>query len=115
MLFFAALAAVLVAANLRFHLWFTLRFHLTEIRAQGSRVAAWIAAADWAFVLLLVSAAALIAQNRAMMATLLGTVGVISFLAFLIIEPATARAAFRRSRTRPQRPNPPRPAGPSTP
>lgn len=108
LLFFATLAAVLVAANLRFHLWFTQRFNPAEIRAQRTQVSPWIRGADWFFVLLLLAATALIADDHAAMATLIVAVGTISFLAFLIIEPATTRAAFRRTRTTTPRPRAPR-------
>ena len=108
LLFFATLAAVLVAANLRFHLWSTQRFNPAEIRAQRTQVSPWIRGADWFFVLLLLAATALIADDHAAMATLIVAVGTISFLAFLIIEPATTRAAFRRTRTTTPRPRAPR-------
>jgi serine/threonine protein kinase len=97
LLFFSTLAAVLVAANLRFHLWFTLRFNPTEIRAQRSQTLPWIRAADWLFVLLLLSATAVIAGDHAAMATLIVAVSIVSLLAFLIIEPATTRPAFQNS------------------
>ena len=117
LLFFATLATVLVAANLRFHLWFTLRFNPAEIRAQRTQASVWIGGADWFFVLLLLSATAVIADEQPAMATLIVAVGIVSFLAFLIIEPATTRAAFRHSRTRTRTPRPraPRKTGASKP
>ena len=103
-LFFATLIAVGVAASLRFHLWFTQRFNPAEIRAQRAQVFPWIRGADWLFVLLLWSATAVIAVDHAGWATFIGSVGIGSFLSFLIFEPATTRAAFRRSRTKTPRP-----------
>ena len=103
-LFFGTLAAVGVAANLRFHLWFTSRFYPAELNAQRGHVAPWIRGSDWLFVLLLLGAAGAIANSEAAMATLLVAVAIGCFLAFMIIEPATTRAAFRRRRTRTPQP-----------
>ena len=94
-LFFLALAAVLVAANLRFHLSFTARFTPAELERQQTRVAPWVRAADWLFVILLLGATALIAESHAAWASLTAAVGIVSAVTFLVIEPATARAAFR--------------------
>ena len=99
--FFLALAAVLVAANLRFHLSFTERFTPVQLDLQQSQVAPWIRAADWVFVVLLLAATALLAEARPAWASVTAGVGVVSALTFLVIEPATTRAAFRH-----------RPAGP---
>ena len=93
--FFAALAAVLVAANLRFHLSFTERFTPDELDLQQTRVAPWVRAADWLFVALLLATTALIADTHPAWASLTAAVGIISAVTFLVIEPATTRAAFR--------------------
>ena len=93
--FFAALAAVLVAANLRFHLSFTERFTPDELDLQQTRVAPWVRAADWLFVALLLAATALIAAAHPAWASLTAAVGIVSAVTFLLIEPATTRAAFR--------------------
>ena len=93
--FFAALAAVLVAANLRFHLSFTERFTPDELDLQQPRVAPWVRAADWLFAALLLAATALIADTRPAWASLTAAVGIVSAVTFLVIEPATTRAAFR--------------------
>ncbi len=94
-LFFAALAAVLVAANLRFHLSFTERFTPDELDLQQTRVAPWVRAADWLFAALLLAATALIADTHPAWASLTAAVGIVSAVTFLAIEPATTRAAFR--------------------
>ena len=93
--FFAALAAVLVAANLRFHLSFTERFTPDELDLQQTRVAPWVRAADWLFAALLLAATALIADTHPAWASLTAAVGIVSAVTFLVIEPATTRAAFR--------------------
>ena len=94
-LFFAALAAVLVAANLRFHLSFTERFTPDELDLQQTRVAPWVRVADWLFAALLLAATALIADAHPAWASLTAAVGIVSAVTFLAIEPATTRAAFR--------------------
>ena len=93
--FFAALAAVLVAANLRFHLSFTERFTPAQLDLQQAQVAPWIRTADWVLVAVLLAATALIAEARPAWASLTAGAGVVSALTFLAIEPATTRAAFR--------------------
>lgn len=93
--FFAALAAVLVAANLRFHLSFTERFTPAQLDLQQAQVAPWIRTADWVLVAVLLAATALIAEAHPAWASLTAGAGVVSALTFLAIEPATTRAAFR--------------------
>ena len=92
--FFLALAAVLVAANLRFHLSFTERFTPVQLGLQQARVAPWIRAADCVFAVLLLAATALLAEARPAWASLTAGVGIVSAITFLVIEPATTRAAF---------------------
>ncbi len=94
-MFFPALAAVLVAANLRFHLSFTERFTPAQLERQQTQSSPWIRAADWLFVVLLLAATALIVETRTAWASLIAAVGIVSAVTFLVIEPATARAAFR--------------------
>ena len=94
LLFFSALMAVGVAGNLRLHLWFTSRFYPAELAAQRARVARWIRWSDAIVALLLSGSAAVIARSHTDTATLLVAVAVASVVGFLIVEPATARAAF---------------------
>ncbi len=93
--FVALLAAVIVAANLRLNLWFTSRFHPAELRWARRREAPWIRAADWLFVLALMAAGVLIGADRSIVAVICFSVSIGAALAFLFMEPATARAAFR--------------------
>jgi predicted Ser/Thr protein kinase len=95
--FIAALAAVIVAANLRLHLWFTSRFYPGELKWLRARVSRWIHVADWVFALALVAGALLIGDEGSPLAVLLLAFGIGAAVAFLVIEPATARAAFRTS------------------
>jgi hypothetical protein len=94
--FFATLAAVVVSANLRLHLWFSSRVYPEDLAAHRADVARWIWWSDVAFALLLVSGGIALPEDRAGWAAVLISVGVGVTVAFLFIEPATARAAFRR-------------------
>jgi hypothetical protein len=96
-LFIATLTAVIVAANLRLHLWFTSRFYPAELKWLRGRVARWIHLADWVFVSSLVIGALLVGDERSPLAILLLGFGMGAAIAFLAIEPATTRAAFRTS------------------
>jgi hypothetical protein len=93
--FFATLAAVVVSANLRIHLWFSSRVYPDHLAEQRADARGWIRAADCAFVALLVAGGVLLPADRAGWAALLISVGIGAAVAFLIIEPATTRAAFR--------------------
>ena len=99
-LFFAAVAAVGIAATLRFHLWFTSRFSCTELVAQRRQSFWLIRGADWLFVLLLLGAGALLAAEHAGYSALFVALAVGTFIGFTIIEPATARAACKRRRSK---------------
>jgi serine/threonine protein kinase len=98
-LFFAILVAVIVAANLRLHLWFTSRFYPSQLRWSRRRAARWIRGADWLFVGTLAIAGIVVREDRSPVAIVLVAVAVGAAIAFLIIERATARAAFRNSTT----------------
>ena len=67
-----------------------------ELDLQQARVAPWVRAADWLFAALLLMAAPLIAAAHPAWASLTAAVGIVSAVTFLVIEPATTRAAFRR-------------------
>jgi predicted Ser/Thr protein kinase len=93
--FILALAAVVVAANLRLHLWFTSRFYPAELDWLRTRVARWIHGADWILAVAMVAGGLLLGDQRAPLAILLIAFGIGAAVAFLVIEPATTRAAFR--------------------
>jgi hypothetical protein len=97
--FIATLIAVMVAANLRLHLWFTSRFYPAELRWARRRVGQWIRLADWLFVASLAATGILIDDDRSPVAVILIAVAVGAASAFLVIERATTRAAFRSSAT----------------
>jgi hypothetical protein len=96
-LFIAVLVAVIVAANLRLHLWFTSRFYPAELQWARQRAGLWIQLADWLFVASLAAIGILVGEDRSPVAILLLAVAVGAAMAFLVIERATARAAFRTS------------------
>ena len=93
--FFATLAAVVVAANLRLHLFFSSRVHPEDLAEQRADEARWIRAADIAFALLLIIGGIALPEDRAGWAALFISFGIGSALAALFIEPSTARAAFK--------------------
>jgi serine/threonine protein kinase len=94
--FFSILAAVVVAGILRIHLlWTSFEYpeDLQERRAEVSRMIWW---ADAAFAALLIIAGIALPADQAGWAALFISVGLGVAISFLVIEPATARAAFRR-------------------
>jgi hypothetical protein len=84
--FFATLAAVVVSANLRIHLWFSSRVYPELLAAQRAETGRWIR---------LVAGGLMLPENRAGWGALLISVGIGAAVAFLMIEPGTARATFR--------------------
>jgi predicted Ser/Thr protein kinase len=98
--FIVTLGAVIVASIARLHLWFTSRSYPAELKWVRRRVAPWVRAADWVFVVVLVSAGLLIGDERgSRLAPVLLGIGIGAAVAFLLIEPATARATFKSSGT----------------
>ena len=98
-LFILTLIAVIVAANLRLHLWFTSRFYPAELQWARRRSGNWIRLTDWLFVTSLAATGILVGEDRSPVAIVLLAVAVGAAIAFLVIERATARAAFRNSTT----------------
>jgi predicted Ser/Thr protein kinase len=94
--FFATLAAIVVAGNLRLHLWFSSRVYPEDLAAQRKDVGVWIRSADIAFAALLIGGGIALPTEMAGWAAVLISFGIGSVLAALFIEPATARAAFRQ-------------------
>jgi serine/threonine protein kinase len=92
---FVVLACVVAATSLRLHLRFTASFYPLELSAQRARVQPWTWISDGGFATALIIAATAIGSAHLEVAALLLTVAVASVVARLIIEPATARAAFR--------------------
>ena len=95
--FWALLAAVVVATTLRLHLWFTSRFYPVELKRLRQRARLPVRGSDWLFVLALAAAGLQVGDDRAALAVLLTSIAVGAAVAFLVIEPVTTRAAFRKS------------------
>jgi predicted Ser/Thr protein kinase len=94
--FITLVASVIVAATLRLHLWFTSRFYESELTWVHDQSGRWIKVADWVFAGVLVLGGLLIRDERSPLTIVLPSVAIGAVVAFLLIEPVTARAAFRR-------------------
>jgi hypothetical protein len=98
--FLLIVAASVVAASLRVHLWFSARTYPAELPGQRASVAGWVRAADWSATGLLILAGLSVVGSHADWSALLVAIGVANILVFLHIEPATARAAFNDQSSR---------------
>jgi hypothetical protein len=96
-LFILGLAAVLVAATLRLHVWFAVRELPGESSAQRAHARVWIRLADVIVVLVLLLSSSLAFRSDVGIAALFLTAAIAALVASAIIEPATTRAAFGRS------------------
>ncbi len=94
LIFLATIVTIVVAGNLRLHLWFTSRTYPGELPAQRAHVGKGIHAADYGFALLMMATGLVIADAHTGWGALFVAFGLGSALGFLVIEPATARAAF---------------------
>ena len=89
------LVVVTVGVSLRLHLWFLSRYDPEGLLDQRARTAPVVRAADVGFALaLLIGALSIIAAHPGTGAIFLG-LGILYAVVFLMIEPATTRAAFR--------------------
>jgi serine/threonine-protein kinase len=93
--FLATIVVIVVAANLRLHLWFTSRTFPAELAAQRARVGSWIRAADYGFALIMMATGLVVAGAHTGWGALFVAFGLGAALGFLVIEPTTARAALR--------------------
>jgi tRNA A-37 threonylcarbamoyl transferase component Bud32 len=96
LVFLATLAIVIVGGNLRLHLWFTSRTFPSELGEQRAHVAQWVRAADILFSVIMLTTGLAIAGDHTAWGALFISFGIGAALAFAIIEPTTARAAFKR-------------------
>ena len=97
LVFLVTLAIVIVGGNLRLHLWFTSRTFPSELSDQRANVAQWVRAADILFSVIMLTTGLAIAGDHTGWGALFISFGIGAALAFAIIEPTTARAAFRRN------------------
>ena len=91
--FLATLAIVIVGGNVRLHLWFISRTHPGQLSAQLATVGRLVRVADVAFSLVMIATGLVIADAHTGWGALLVAFGLGAALAFLVIEPTTARAA----------------------
>ncbi len=96
LVFLATLAIVVVGGNIRLHLWFTSRTYPSELAEQRANVAQWVRAADISFAVIMLTTGLALAGDHTGWGALFISFGIGAALAFTIIEPTTARAAFRR-------------------
>ena len=68
-----------------------------ELNEQRANVAQWVRAADISFSVIMLTTGLAIAANHPGWGALFISFGIGAALAFTIIEPATARATFRRN------------------
>lgn len=94
--FFVGLVITIVASTLRWHLAFTAQVHPSSLGAAIKRTSRWMAWLDWGIAATLLAGAAMIARAHNWWAALLVGLAVGVTLAARVIEPATAKAAFRR-------------------
>jgi serine/threonine-protein kinase len=92
--FFAVLVSVIVAANLRLHLWFSSRVYPAQLAEQRVVLGRWITAAEVIFSLLMLAGGAAMAADHVGWGALFIGFGIGSAISLLVIEPATTRAAF---------------------
>jgi hypothetical protein len=95
-LFFAALAALLLASILRLHLWFTSRTSPEDLTVQLQREQPWIRAADIVLAASLLASGLLVGDTRMSLAVTLVALGVGCAVVALFIEPVTTRAAVHQ-------------------
>jgi Protein kinase domain len=92
--FFAMLGSVIVAGNLRMHLSFTARALPSELEHQRARVRRWIRLGDYGFTAAMLAIGLAIADAHTAWGALFLSMGLGAAIVFLVVEPATARAAF---------------------
>ena len=94
LLFLATLAIVIAGGNIRLHLWFTSRTYPLELATQRADIARWVRIADIGFSAIMLATGLLIVDEHNGWGALFVSFGLGAALAFLVIEPTTARAAF---------------------
>jgi len=102
LVFLATLAIVIVGGNVRLHLWFTARTYPAQLQPQLANIQALVRAADVAFSLIMLGIGLVLADAHTGWAALFVSFGLGAALAFSVIEPATARAAFGDTGRRPK-------------
>jgi predicted Ser/Thr protein kinase len=89
------LVVVALAVSLRLHVWFVSRYDPTGLGEQRPRTEPWIRLADWGLTVALLTGAAAIMPTHPTVGAAVVALCVCYAVVFLVVEPATARAAFR--------------------
>jgi hypothetical protein len=90
----ALLTVVAAGVSVRLHLRFVARVHPGSLATQRARARGWQAACDWGFAGVLAAGAFAIMDVRASLGGILLGLAVCYAVVFVLVEPATARAAF---------------------
>ena len=93
----STLLCTAAAVSLRLHLLFMAGFYVSDLAEQHAQTYLWIRLSDGGFAAALIAAALGIGTEHPEFAMLLVAVGTAAIVGSLVIEPATTRAAFRRS------------------
>ena len=94
LLFLGTLAVVVIGANTRLHLWFTAHTYPEQLPVQRANIRLLVRAADVAFSILMTATGLAIADAYTGWSALFVSFGLGALIGCLVIEPATARAAF---------------------
>jgi serine/threonine protein kinase len=89
------LVVVALGVSLRLHLWFLSRYDPTGLMEQLPRASPWVRVADGGFSLAVLTGALTIMPEHSGIGAMFLGFGIIYAVVFLMIEPATTRAAFR--------------------
>jgi hypothetical protein len=97
LVFLLVMAGGIVAITLRLHLWFVVTRLSSEEHAATERAKSrvWLRVADCVFAAGLLGSGLFAGAEEPVLAIVLSGAAVIVTVAFLVIEPSTARAAFR--------------------
>ncbi len=95
LVFLLLMAGGIVAITLRLHLWFVSRVAGGDLPAQRAQTRPWLRLADGVFAAGLLASGLFVGAEEPVLAIVLSGAAVIVTVAFLVIEPSTARAAFR--------------------
>jgi serine/threonine-protein kinase len=95
LVFLLVMAGGIVAITLRLHLWFVSRVSGEDLPDQRAETRVWLRVADGVFAAGLLGSGLFVGADEPVLAIVLSAAAVIVTVAFLVIEPSTARAAFR--------------------
>ena len=95
LVFLLLMTGGIVAITLRLHLWFVSRKSDEDLPALRAQTRPWLRLADAVFAAGLLGSGLFVGAEEPVLAIVLSGAAVIATVAFLVIEPSTARAAFR--------------------